>query len=62
MIKSWIVFNFGGDHQLTAGFFPTLTANTAYTIGYNGAKVIATGVVMFWNFFINRLWTYNDVK
>ncbi len=47
---------------LTAGFFPTLTANTAYTIGYNGAKVIATGVVMFWNFFINRLWTYNDVK
>ena len=26
------------------------------------AKVFATGVVMFWNFFINRLWTYNDVQ
>ncbi|MDF1516054.1 MAG: GtrA family protein [Anaerolineae bacterium] len=30
--------------------------------GYNGAKVIATGVVLFWNFFINRIWTYNDAK
>jgi putative flippase GtrA len=30
--------------------------------GYNGAKVIATGVVLFWNFFINRIWTYNDAE
>lgn len=30
--------------------------------GYNSAKVIATGVVLFWNFFINRIWTYNDAK
>lgn len=37
------------------------TATAAHKIGYNGAKVIATGVVMFWNFFINRFWTYNDV-
>ena len=36
-------------------------SEAAYTLGYNGAKVIATGVVMFWNFFVNRLWTYNDV-
>ena len=38
------------------------TAETAHKIGYNAAKVFATGVVMFWNFFINRLWTYNDVN
>jgi putative flippase GtrA len=31
-------------------------------LGYNIAKIIATGVVLFWNFFINRYWTYNDVK
>jgi putative flippase GtrA len=37
------------------------TAAAAHKIGYNAAKVIATGVVMFWNFFINRFWTYNDV-
>ncbi|TFG71467.1 MAG: GtrA family protein [Anaerolineales bacterium] len=30
--------------------------------GYNSAKVIATGVVLVWNFFINRIWTYNDAK
>jgi len=45
-----------------AGLLPALTAKTAYTIGYNSAKVVATGVVMFWNFFVNRFWTYNDVK
>ena len=38
------------------------TAELAHKLGYNGAKVIATGVVMFWNFFVNRLWTYNDVE
>ncbi len=34
----------------------------AHKVGYNAAKAFATGVVMFWNFFINRLWTYNDVE
>lgn len=38
------------------------TAAAAHKIGYNVAKVFATGVVMFWNFFINRFWTYNDVE
>lgn len=37
------------------------TATLAHRLGYNAAKVFATGVVMFWNFFINRVWTYNDV-
>ena len=27
----------------------------------NGAKVIATGIVLFWNFFANRMWTFSDV-
>jgi len=38
-----------------------MTALQAHKVGYNTAKALATGVVMFWNFFINRLWTYNDV-
>ncbi len=37
-------------------------AALAHKLGYNVAKVIATGVVMFWNFFVNRFWTYSDVK
>jgi putative flippase GtrA len=27
--------------------------------GYLPAKVIATGVVVFWNYFANRYWTFN---
>lgn len=30
-------------------------------LGYNLAKAIATAVVLFWNFGINRLWTYQHV-
>jgi putative flippase GtrA len=29
--------------------------------GYVPAKIVATIVVLFWNFFINRYWTYNNV-
>jgi putative flippase GtrA len=47
---------------LTRMVFVRLSAGQAYKIGYNGAKVFATGVVMFWNFFVNRFWTYNDVE
>lgn len=28
---------------------------------YVPAKLVATAVVLFWNFFINRYWTFNDV-
>jgi putative flippase GtrA len=30
--------------------------------GYIPAKMVGTIVVLFWNFFINRYWTYNDVE
>jgi len=30
-------------------------------LGYNLAKAIATGVVLFWNFGVNRLWTYGHL-
>ena len=35
---------------------------TADLLGENVALAIAVIVVMFWNFFINRYWTYSDVK
>ncbi|MBK7895804.1 MAG: GtrA family protein [Candidatus Promineifilaceae bacterium] len=31
-------------------------------IGDNMALILAVLVVMFWNFFVNRYWTYNDVN
>ena len=30
-------------------------------LGYTFALGVAVVVVMFWNFFVNRYWTYNDV-
>jgi putative flippase GtrA len=27
----------------------------------NAAKVVATAIVLFWNFFANRMWTFRDV-
>lgn len=30
-------------------------------VGENLSLAIVVVVVMFWNFFVNRLWTYNDV-
>ena len=30
--------------------------------GYMPAKILATVVVLFWNFFVNRYWTYQNVK
>ncbi len=31
-------------------------------LALNSTLAIAIGVVMLWNFFINRYWTYNDVE
>lgn len=31
------------------------------TLGYNLAKGVATVVVLFWNFGINRIWTYRGI-
>jgi putative flippase GtrA len=51
-----------------SGLLRSLVAPVAATTGVehsvlssNAAKVIATGIVLFWNFFANRLWTFRDV-
>jgi len=31
-------------------------------MGENLTLAIAVGIVLFWNFFVNRYWTYSDVK
>jgi putative flippase GtrA len=58
------------DHWLLGekGLLAALVAPVAAAVGMehrvlssNAAKVIATGIVLFWNFFANRLWTFSDV-
>lgn len=47
-----------------ANMAATIPALEPYSarIGVNLALVLAVIVVMFWNFFVNRYWTYNDVE
>ena len=33
-----------------------------FTLAYNLAKAIAIIIVLFWNFGINRIWTYRDIE
>ncbi|GAB4524291.1 MAG: hypothetical protein Fur0018_07740 [Anaerolineales bacterium] len=35
---------------------------SAEFLSNNGTLAIAVVIVMFWNFFVNRFWTYNDVE
>jgi putative flippase GtrA len=41
------------------GILPALTPET---LAKNATLAIAIGIVMLWNYFINRYWTYNDVE
>lgn len=47
-------------------FFPSLVAqwpaDTYNKLGTNMAVIMALVIVMMWNFFVNRKWTYKDVK
>ena len=39
-----------------------LSHAAATTFAKNATLAFAIGVVMIWNFFINRYWTYNDIE
>ena len=38
-----------------------ISFDAADALAKNATLIFAIGVVMLWNFFINRYWTYNDV-
>ena len=46
--------------SLDPGYIASLT--TQNKIGSNVAQLFGVFVVMIWNFFVNRYWTYNDVS
>ena len=54
---------FLGVHKLLEPYWMDWVANPklAFTLSYNFAKLIAIGVVLFWNFFVNRMWTYRGI-
>lgn len=38
-----------------------LAASHHLFISHNATLALAIGIVMLWNFFVNRYWTYNDI-
>lgn len=46
--------------RLAFTFFRHLPVSTDF-IGHNAALAMSMILVMFWNFFINRYWTYADI-
>lgn len=40
----------------------SLTSKYHQFLSHNTTLAFAIGVVMMWNFFVNRYWTYNDVE
>ena len=38
-----------------------LGPETGFVFSYNFAKALAIGMVLFWNFSANRLWTYRGL-
>jgi putative flippase GtrA len=56
---------FAGLENPLGHMFAGLPAFSAYhpeKLGHNAALAVAVGIVMLWNYFINRHWTYNDVE
>lgn len=56
-----IVFEFADE--LLRPYWVDLLSSTelGFTLSYNSAKLFAIGVVLFWNFAANRLWTYKGL-
>jgi putative flippase GtrA len=56
----WMKWSYMKIAALIAGT-TTVTDLSTVNLGTNIAQLIAVCVVMIWNFFVNRYWTYNDV-
>jgi len=48
--------------RLASNMLPNLEADAAIRLGANLALALSVLIVLFWNFFVNRYWTYNDVE
>ncbi len=52
----------GTDALQSLGAVANITETGTTRLGTNIAQFFAVWIVMIWNFFVNRYWTYNDVE
>lgn len=63
MVQFFVVNLFGyGINQLIFLSLDRYIFEPWGVLGYNLSKAIAIGVVLFWNFGANRVWTYRGIK
>ena len=52
----------GINEIIVLGLYPVFLRLAHDPIAYLAAKVIAIGVVLFWNYGANRIWTYKGIQ
>ncbi len=52
----------GINESVVLGLHPVFSLILKDPPAYLGAKVIAIGIVLFWNYFANRAWTYRGIE
>ena len=56
------ILHFGEAPMLHLFKNMSFSTETAKFLARNATLALAVGIVMMWNFFVNRYWTYNDVN
>ena len=56
------VIGLGINNLVLWAVFSAITHFVPDPFDYNLAKITAIGVVLFWNYFINRMWTYRGIE
>lgn len=56
------IVGLGINEVVVLGLHPLFALVTHDPPAYLAAKVIAIGIVLFWNYFVNRAWTYRGIK
>jgi putative flippase GtrA len=55
------VIGLGINEVVVLGLHPVFLHVLNDPPAYLGAKIIAIGIVLFWNYFVNRAWTYKGI-
>ncbi len=56
------IIGLGINELVVLGLHPVFSKLLHDPAAYLGAKVIAIGIVLFWNYFVNRAWTYRGIE
>ncbi len=56
------IIGLGINNAILWSVFHLVTDFIPDPLDYNLAKITAIGVVLFWNFFVNRAWTYKGIQ